>query len=421
MPDFSDALDAIIEDASKAAETPPAQVGATATVKEGAGNHAVPLEELGSYEGDQIDPAVIFAGEGHQFNAQRQMHPKYAQRLAEVAKGYKQVVTGRRSLRQWVSESMVTGDFTVLLGDTLDRLVLTSYAQYQPTYRQFMRRRLVRDFRAVGSVRRHGGSRLGEVRQGSSYPIDSLRESSLTYAVKKFGKKYKLTWEMIINDDTEAFANLPDEMARDAIQTEMYIFSSLYVANATLFQAARGTGMNNKITTPLSIAAIESGYNVMVGFTGDGGNPLNNAPIYLVVPPKLRIKAFRELGVLNLAGTAGTVTLAGTTNVLAGELTIVVDPMIPILDATNGNTSWYMFSDPAALHAVEYAFLAGYEEPQVFLQSPNAIRAGGGNADPMDGSFEDDTIQYKVRHVLNGAQTNATEGWKGCLFSDGTS
>lgn len=419
MPDFNDALDSIIESASKAAETKPAAV-VPAAIKEGAGNSATPLEELGSYEGDQINPETIFAGEGQRLNTNRAMSAKYAVRLAEVAKGYKRVINGRASLRQWYTESMTSADFPVLLGDTLDRLVLTAYARYSPTYRLFMRRRLVRDFRSVGSVRRHGGSRLSEVRAGTDYQQDSLSESSLTYAVKKYGKKYKLFWEAIINDDTDAFASLPGEMANDAVQTEMYQHSSLYVANPVLFQAARGTGMNNKGTAALAIAAIEAGVNTMVAFTGDGGNPLNNTPIYLVVPPVLRIKAFRELGVLNLAGTAGTVTLAGTTNVLAGELTIVVDPMIPILDPTNGNTSWYLFSDPTLLHAVEYAFLAGMEEPQIFMQAPNAVRVGGGGENGMDGSYEDDTLGYKVRHVTGGAHTNATGGWKGCYHSDGT-
>lgn len=418
MPNFDDALDQIIESASKAAEAKPTAV-TPAALKEGAGN-AAPLDELGSYEGDQINSDVIFAGEGQRLNTNRAMSPKYAIRLAEVAKGYKRVVNGRTSLRGWLSESMNSADFPVLLGDTLDRLVLTRYAAYSPTYRLFMRRRLARDFRAMGSVRRHGGSRLSEVREGTDYKEDSLSESSLTYAVKKFGKKYKLTWEMIRNDDAEAFASLPDEMAMDAVQTEMHYFSSLYVANAVLFQAARGTGMNNKGTAALAIAAIEAGVNTMVAFTGDGGNPLNNTPIYLVVPPVLRIKAFRELGVLNLAGTAGTVTLAGTTNVLAGELTIVVDPMIPILDPTNGNTSWYLFSDPALLHAAEYAMLAGLEEPQIFMQAPSAVRLGGAGGDGMDGSFEDDTLGYKVRHVIGGTHTNATSGWKGCYHSDGT-
>lgn len=418
MPDtvMFDALDGIVEAATKAAELPVAPVP---VVQEATAGSHTPLQELGRYEGDQIDVNVMLAGEGYHFNQARTMSPQYAKRLAEVATGYKRVVAGRQSLRRWFQESMVRADFPMLLGDTLDRLVLTRYATYEPTYREFTRRRVVPNFRSVGGVRRHGGSRLTQVAEGSDYPEDVLSESGFTYAVFKYGKKYRITLEMIVNDDTQAFADLPDEMAQDAVQTEMFFISSLYVANTVLFQAARGANMNNRGTAALTITNIEAAVNAMVRFAGDGNNPLNNTPIYLVVPPTLRIKAFRELGVLSLVG-GNTVTLAGTTNVLAGELQIRVDPMIPILDPTNGHTSWYLFSDPARLHAVEHAFLAGMEDPQVFMRSPNAVRVGSGTENPADGSFEDDSLGYKVRHFLGGAQTNPTGGWKGCWWSDGT-
>lgn len=419
MPDtvLMDAIEGIIETATHAAEASPAAAQAVQESSEPSG--VAPLEELGRYQGEQLDPQIMLAGEGYHFQPQRRMSPQYAQRLAEVATGYKAVIAGRRGLRGWFQESMMRADFPVLLGDTLDRLVLTRYATYAPTYRQFTRRRVVPNFRSVGGVRRHGGSRLTQVAEGNDYPEDALSESSFTYAISKYGKKYRITLEMIVNDDTQAFADLPDEMAQDAIQTEMFLVSGLYVANGVLFQAARGANMNNRGTALLTITNIEAAVNAMVVFTGDGNNPLNNTPIYLVVPPSLRIKAFRELGVLTLSG-GSTVTLAGTTNVLAGELQIVVDPMIPILDPVHGNTSWYLFSDPARLHAVEYACLAGMEEPQVFMRSPNAVRVGSGSENPADGSFEDDSLAYKVRHFLGGAHTNPTGGWKGCWWSDGT-
>ncbi len=46
------------------------------------------------------------------------------------------------------------------------------------------------------------------------------------------------------------------------------------------------------------------------------------------------------------------------------------------------------------------AFLRGHEEPELFIKEPNARRVGGGPVDPMDGNFENDSIDYKVRHVL---------------------
>jgi hypothetical protein len=52
--------------------------------------------------------------------------------------------------------------------------------------------------------------------------------------------------------------------------------------------------------------------------------------------------------------------------------------------------------------ALIIAFLRGHEEPEIFIKEPNARRIGGGASDPMNGSFDTDSIDYKVRHVVGG-------------------
>ena len=143
--------------------------------------------------GEQIDSEVIFAREGLNLTQKRPMTPQYARGLAEAARFYRRALEGRVSMRQ-VQEVMMSSEFSVLLGDTLDRVLLAKYATYAPTYRQFLRGRTVRDFRAVGSVRRNTGGRLSPVPEGGDYQQEGLTEESFTYAVKKYGKGYPLTW-----------------------------------------------------------------------------------------------------------------------------------------------------------------------------------------------------------------------------------
>jgi hypothetical protein len=38
----------------------------------------------------------------------------------------------------------------------------------------------------------------------------------------------------------------------------------------------------------------------------------------------------------------------------------------------------------------------------VFFKEPNQRRLGGGASDPMDGDFDNDSIEYKIRHVFGG-------------------
>lgn len=383
------------------------------------------LQLLGSYSGNQISASVIFAEEGLSQKERRQRDPRYLKALAEVAGFVKGLEAGRHTMMQ-LQENMMSGDFTALLGDTLDRILLGTYATYAPTYRQFMRRRTVRDFRQVGSVRRHGGRRLQAVAEAETYPESALAESSYQFGVGKYGDTYRISWEAIINDDLDAFMSLPTDMASDAIQTEMYLASQLYVANATLYStthAVDGVNYSNKDTAALSIDALKTAYNAMVKYPGDNDKPLNNTPVWLVVPPALYLLAIEILGSLSVQWSGGdsqtgiAAVAYPTRNELANILAVIVDPNIPILDPTNGHTSWYLFSNPSMIHAAEFAFLRGYEAPQVFMRSPNAVRLGGGSA---EGDFNDDTRAWKVRHIFGGSHANAAGGWRGTYWSDGT-
>lgn len=380
------------------------------------------FEHLGTYAGTQLSESVIFAEEMRSINRRRAVSPKYKENLARVANFYKGLVKGRYSMQQ-LRENMMVDDFSVLLGDTLDRVLLAQYAKYQPSYRLFMRKRTVRDFRTVKGVRRSGGSRLSAVPESTTYNQDSVNESNYSYAVSKYGKLYKLTWEMTVNDDLDAFTSLPMEMAEDAIQTEMYQAASLYVANTTLFatnHSHNGNTYSNKGTAALSIAALEAAITAMLKYPGDNDMPLDNRPIKLVVGPGLWVRAAKMLSSVPLQWVGGgTNTAEPAFNVAASMLTLEMDPYIPVIDTTNGHTSWYLYSDPMRLPAVEYGLLRGHEQPQVFEKMPDARRMGGAGT-AMDGAFADDTMGYKARHVFGGSHANATGGWRGAYWSDGT-
>ncbi len=421
-------LEHIEEAASEAANTSAQPEAGGEAVREGQPEPRTPqapMQELGSYAGEEINSEVIFAREGLNLTQKRPMTPQYARGLAEAARFYRRALEGRVSMRQ-VQEVMMSSEFSVLLGDTLDRVLLAKYATYAPTYRQFLRGRTVRDFRAVGSVRRNTGGRLSPVPEGGDYQQEGLTEESFTYAVKKYGKGYPLTWEMIVNDDLDAFTSLPDDMADDAVQTEMYLASSFYVANTTLFStthAHEGATFSNKGTAALAITSLKDAINAMLKFPGDKDKPLNNMPVFLVVPPALAIEAARILSseFLIVSGgdsTTGSLPVAQPSRTgIEGLLRVVVDPYIPVIDTTNGHTSWYLFSDPRRIHAAEYAYLRGYEQPQVFKRMANAMRLGGGQ---VEEDFDTDSIGYKVRHVFGGSHANAAGGWRAAYWSDGS-
>lgn len=356
--------------------------------------------------------------------------PKYQEKLAEAVQFIKQVWSGRRPMWQ-LKEALSTSDFPLLFGDTIDRMMVAQYRMYDPTFERWMRISTVPDFRSVKRFRTSDGDqRLGRVRQGDSYPQGELDESTYSFSVAKYGRQMDILWEALVNDDLDALRDIPARFARAARRTEMYFASSLYVANSTLYSASHsvnGINYSNTGTAALSITALKAAWNAMLAFPDEANSdglrePIFNRPAKLVVDPLLELTALEILNTIIVQWTDGTSsgpTPQATNNQLAGRLTVEVDPYMSIVDATNGATSWYLFADPADGYAVEFARLRGYEEPQMFMKSPNSIRLGGGESDPMQGDFDTDNVAYKVRHVVGGSHANAVGGWRFTYRSTG--
>jgi len=387
------------------------------------------LDLIESVEAENASIHKLFGGDDklgkgtsvRQASASRQRDPKYQALLAEAVKLTKDVFTGRKPIAR-LKEALSTSDFPLLFADTIDRMMLAQYRLHPSVYARFLKTSTVPDFRSVKRFKTSDGDqRLQQVPQGGSYPGGDIDEASYSFSVKKYGRRFDLLWEALMNDDLDALKDTPKRMARAAQRTEDHFAASLWVANATLFNATHavsGTNYSNKLTGVLSLTNLKTGWNTMAGYPDEANSdmvtePIFNQPVQLVIGRKL------ELAAKEIVGQIQYIT-ANETNVLRGVLEVVVEPYIEIIDATNGGTSWYLFADKDSGHAAEVAKLRGYEEPQMFMKSPDAIRLGGGNADPIQGDFGTDNVAYKVRHVVGGSHANATGGWRFALWSDGT-
>ena len=213
----------------------------------------------------------------------------------------------------------------------------------------------------------------------------------------------------MINDDLDALQNSPIILAGSARRSEERFITDRFVGvngpDGTFFAA----GNNNVVTSnpALSIASLQTAFTILAAQRDSDGNPIMIDAVYLVVPPALEVTARNilnatQIEVVEAGGTANQKLIAA--NWMANRTTLIVDPWIPVLATTaNGNTSWFLFASPTGNRpALEFGRLRGHEEPAIFVKEPNARRVGGGSVDPMDGDFDIDAIEYKVRHVFGG-------------------
>lgn len=393
------------------------------------------LELVESIEQEAAGVQRIYGGEGRSARGLRSDSPQYRSMLLEAVRLVNQARTSRRAMAT-MAEAMTTSDFPLLFGDILDRQMYAAYADWPVQWPNIARRATVRDFRTVSRFTIDGAeAALTTVKERTEYPAAALTEGRFQYAVQKYGRRLPFTWEDFVNDDLGALENSPARLAKAARVTEEKFVTNLFAGNfSTFFTSGHGNvigtnvlGFTNVINPPLTITNLQIAFAVLQAQVDADGNPIYIDSMHLVVPPSLEVQANNIINATEIvaasgSGFAGSAANQGqdvlhVANWIRNRLTVMVDPWLPVIDTTQGNTAWYLFADAGTSRPVmELGLLRGHETPEMFMKSPNATRIGGGLADAMDGDFDTDSVEYKVRHVLGGSLIDV----KGAIGSKGT-
>lgn len=342
------------------------------------------------------------------YRSNRARDPKYRASLAEAATFTAEVMEGRRPIHH-LKEAMSRSDFPLLFGDILDRTLLAAYQAWPLTWPAIAARRTAPDFRTLQRFYVDGGDDgLFEVKELTEYSETAMREGKYQVSIKKYGRRIGFSWETLINDDIDFIRTAPQALARGARRTEHRFVSDMYVGpngpDAALYTAPNGNIVTGNPV--LSVDGLNTAFTMLGNMTYQG-EPIIVEAVRLVVPPALEVRAQTILNSATIEVSGATVGANMTmvaSNWMRNRVQLSVDPYIPILaTSANGATSWFLFADANnGRPALEVDFLRGHEAPELFQKSPNALRLGGGPADPMDGSYENDSIDYKVRHVFGG-------------------
>lgn len=319
-----------------------------------------------------------------------------------------------------IGEGMTMSDFPLLTGDVLDRMMLARYREFPSPWQRIAKvNRNLRDFRSVRRLGFDGlEGRWDDTPEQVEIKYATLSETGYTYAPKKYTKGAMFSFEMLMNDDLGAFSTIPDRLGRGGARTVNYYATSLYVGasgpNTSLYTSSNIISAN----PVLSVASLGTAVTTLMAQTDADGQPIYTERAVLVVPPALYVTAnniMNQLTVeLTTAGGASGQTV-NTNNWLVANMEVVVDPYIPIIATSNGNTSWFLFADPnIGRPAIEVGFLTGFSEPQLYQKLANTVRIGGG-IDQMAGDFSTMSQEYKGVIAFGGAILDP----KATVMSDG--
>jgi len=360
------------------------------------------ISEAGPITGDAIDKAREMFGVSTKLTEAR---VKATEKATDLLK---RAFTGDHRAHLELREALSTSDlYRSAVGDALRAELLAAYEAAPQVWQDFAFRTTVKDFRPKTLVDLLGGRAvLPRVPELTPYPARAIEHGEYPISVEKFGARFALSWESLINDDLEELAALPPQLAQSARDTEDHTATGLLTDGDGPNPAFFNAGSRNLLpgNPALSVEALTAGLTATTGRTDPQGNPIIVNSSVLTVPPALEIPARMILSATELRVTEnGRTTVTG--NYLAGRVKLVVNPWLTVLDkGANANTTWYLLPSPQERRpALAVAFLRGHEEPDLRLKNDAGSRPGGDALDAFAGSFDEDDIEYRVRHVVGGA------------------
>lgn len=349
------------------------------------------------------------------------------QDLLEAARLMQRAFGGNRRAMLDLQEALTTSDFRNTVFEVLDREMLSRYQDIPPVWQQYARRTTVRDFKAKKFYDLMGGkAALDRVPEVTEYPAREVSRGIYELTVGKYGGRFAISWEAMINDELEELRDLPGALAAAARDTESRTAASLLTdgngPNTGLFSAtAYGRTYDESTNTwsggssnllagnpALSVNAVTAALAAVGQRRDPDGRPIVVQSYVLVVPPALEVTARKILDATEIRETSGGQEVVQR-NWLAGRIKLVVDPWLPVIDlGANAATTWYLLPDPnSSRPAVVLAFLRGHETPDLRVKADTGQRVGGGAIPATEGSFDIDDIQYRVRHVVGGTSLDA--------------
>jgi hypothetical protein len=340
--------------------------------------------------------------------------PTVQARILEAAKLFNEGVAGKSAAAEYrMKEAFSTSDFPLLLGAAFQVEARDRYENTTPEWQAIAAEKRVIDFRPSKVIDVNGGrDAFEDVAEGEEYKGRSLSEAEFTFKAGKTGNSFGLTFEARKNNQYYQLLDFPGRFGSAARATEdAKVFGTFVDANGPI-TAFFGTVANKTLTQANLLAA----YKTVVAKKNADGIPINFAgrPINLVVPPALQFEAEALVNEPRIDAGGGT----SKANPLFGKFNVVVSWRLSVIDqSANSATTWYLFppkeSDYAALGKVT---MVGEETVDIRVKRDQGERPEGGAIGIEEGSFNDDTIWYRGRHITGGAKLDTT----GAYASTGT-
>jgi len=323
----------------------------------------------------------------------------------EAAEMLQAAWAGNAMARLAANEALTTSDsFGRTVGDIFDRELRDNFIDLPAQWQKIGTRTTVKDFNPKKLIDLVGGSAtLAKVPEHTNYPQAGYTGMVSQIQAEKFGEAFGYTWEMKLADRLNELQLVPGRWNLKAQRTtDMATLAAL----ANVVTGAPNTGLYNATNKNLYSGGftadnVQAVMTTLAQTKDADGQIISGGPLQVVVGPALAFKAQAMFGAQYAINPTG-VAIIGQPNPLASVPWVTMDSL--------PGDAWFVMPVPgqAIRPAIYTAFLIGHETPQVRYKNDQGKLPGGLDLDIDEGSFDDDTCYWRVRHVAGGAAGDPT-------------
>ena len=350
-------------------------------------------------------------------------------RQIEAAKLLVAAQGGDLSARVKLQEGISTSDVPSLLTPAINVIFLAQYAAQPTVWNQIADEYTVNDFGPIkfgdfqvdpsaltgGNGDDYVAGGLPVVGEYDEYPAVKHVTEELNKSIdRKRGVRARLSWESlrrvgnfdIIGRFTQAFAEY-------AAQQEDIALAKLFVTTGgTVGEAFTGKGLagNPAISLDSMSDALEQSRLARVN-----GRPIGASTYKLVYGSGLATTVNQLLSIQQITRTQGSDEFSINANTITGPFRPIEFPTLDLVSGSSTDNWWFVTPDTTVRPQFLEVFLSGERTPLISIKDSGHFALSGGDVPVRQGSFDEDDIQTRVRHIVEAV--NVTND--GFVYSTG--
>lgn len=347
-------------------------------------------------------------------NAIEGLQSKATQRQLEAGRDLMKALSGDRAAGRKLAEAISTSDIPSFMTPAVNAIFLAEFAETPTMWDTIADEYRTDRFQNIEwygfdfdtsnlddqilDGETYTGYGLPGVAELGEYPAAKFSTETVEGELRKFGIRVRMSWETSLK--TGSFEWLPRaarQMARWAAEQEDQVLVEKFISSAGVVNTAFTDAPSNPA---LSYQALEDAI-LQSQSVAVNGRRTNATQFQLVTGYGLSLTARDILNTTSIERTDGSDAYR-----INPSLASVGYTPWDALDRFGGSTVddyWFLVPKGTARPAFLELFHEDYRTPLVSLKDPRHFSVAGGQLAPLDGSFEVDDVEARVRHVVGAA------------------